>query len=229
LSSQPEPAAQLTVGPVIERLAAIYTTSPWITEMERARQEYDAARGRVYDDDELFEAHIAGFLEWYVLERPLPDGQPPVVVALREAGVAEERQLRALALSYRSVFEVVDTFAGELLLSDLVSDGLWRVDQDPPLDGIDPGDIFEARLIPWASRVVFGQAFCFHPRQARESIHALLHAAELERKLRPEIVFALAEMRLRQSRFRNIAVEKIYTLGSAKVDARPGGTPAPNR
>lgn len=205
----------------IERLAARFAVPPWDAQMVQARREWDEKRGRVYDDDEVFEAHVAGFLEWYLLERELPDGQPPAVAALRgEAAAEEERLLRALVYSHRSLFEVVDAFPRELLLSDLIGDGLWRIDQDPPLDGVDPGDIFEARLIPWEGRVVFGPAFCFHPRQARESIHALLRQAEREARIGPELVFAFAEMRLRQSRFRNIVVERIYTFDASRVDAR---------
>jgi hypothetical protein len=220
----------------IDRLAAVYTAAPWSEERERARNEYDAARGSIYEDDELFEAHLAGFLEWYLLERPLAGGEPPVRRELRgEPGpAAGERELwRALALGHRSLFEVVDVLGArreapkararafgssgatddgsELLLADLIRGGLWRVEQDPPLDGVDPGDVFEARLVPWRGGVRFGPTFCFHPRSARDSIHALLRRAEEEGRLGPALVATLATMRLKHDRFRNIAVEHIYS------------------
>lgn len=202
----------------MDRLTAVFAAPPWDAEVGRARQEYDQSRGGVREDDELFETHLSSFLEWYLLERSLQgegSGEPPVFVALRGEGLtADERQsLRALALSYRSAFEVVDVLRRELLLADLVRGGLWRVQQDPPLEGIDPGDIFEARLVPWEGRVYFGPVFCFHPRSAREVIRALLRQAEAEGRLGPQMVFALAEMRLKHDRFRNIAVERIYSTG----------------
>ncbi len=197
---------------MIDGLASTYASPPWVEERERARSEFDALRGRVYEDDALFESHLRMFLEWYVLERPLAGGEPPVVRALGEerAPAGERPLLRALALSHRSLFEVVDAFRTELLIADLILGGLWRVDQDPPLDGIDPGDVFEARLYPWQGRVGFGPAFCFHPRSARESIHELLRRAEEAGRLGPELVFQLATMRLKHDRFRNIAIEHIY-------------------
>ena len=87
----------------------------------------------------------AGTPRWFFLA--LMFGPPliflaPVVIALRQGDLhrrpdsavdvtAEEgRVLRALAYSHRSLFEVVDTFPRELLLSDLIADGLWRIDQD---------------------------------------------------------------------------------------------------
>jgi hypothetical protein len=197
---------------LIDGLASTFAAPPWVEERERARAEYDALRGRVYEDDTLFESHLRMFLEWYVLERPLEGGDPPVVRALRDDGTraGERPLLRALALSHRSLFEVVDVFRSELLIADLILGGLWRIDQDPPLDGIDPGDLFEARLYPWEGRVRFGPAFCFHPRSARESIHAFLRRAEEACRLGPPLVFELATMRLKHDRFRNIAIEHIY-------------------
>jgi hypothetical protein len=199
------------IATVIDELAAGYSVAPWALEIEQAREEHDQQRGKAYEDDELFEMHLAAFLEWYVLERPLRDGLPPVLLTLRQGATLERAGLlRALALSYRSVFEVVDRPVKGILLSDLILDGLWLVDQDPPLDGIDHGDIFEARLIPWQERVSFGPVFCFHPRPARESIHALVRQAEEREGIGPEMVFQLAQMRLKYDRFRNIAVEHIY-------------------
>jgi hypothetical protein len=197
---------------LIDKLASIYTAPPWVEERERARGEYDALRGRVFEDDAIFESHLRSFLEWYVLERPLAEGETPVVLALRDetTSPAERPALRSLALSHRSLFEVVDVFQSELLLADLILGGLWRIDQEDRLDGIDPGDLFEARLLPWEGRVRFGPAFCFHPRSARESIHAILRRTEEAGQLGPGLVFALATMRLKHDRFRNIAVEHIY-------------------
>jgi hypothetical protein len=202
------------ISAAMDRLTAAYAAPPWSEEIARAREEYDALRGNVREDDAIFEVHLASFLEWYLLERPLSGGEAPVLTELRaERGEPEERKcLRALALSHRSVFEVVDVLKRELLLSDLVGGGLWRVEQDPPLEGVDPGDIFEARLVPWEGRVRFGSVFCFHPRPAREPIHALLRRAEADGRLDESLVPALAGMRLRYDRFCKTPVERVYSF-----------------
>lgn len=207
----------------IDRVATRFAGIPHEGEIERAREAFDARRGRIYDDDELFPMHMSAFLEWFVLERPIPtQGAPgeeetPAVQAIREKSLSPEDEtlMRALAVSHRSLFEVLEP--GGVLLFDLILGGQWRVDLDRPLDGIGPGDIFEARLIPWEGEVRYGPAFLFHPRDARPHILSLLEQAEGAQGLGVEVICTLAEMRLRHSRFRNIPVERIYTRPGQQV------------
>lgn len=200
----------------IDQVATRYSDYPAQGEIQRARKEYDARRGTIYDDDELFESHMASFLEWFVLERALAGEGTPAVLALRDKKreLSGEPLLRALAVSHRSLFEVLQLPAGSLFLIDLIHGGRWRVTQDPPLDGLERGDVLEARLVPWQGTVVFGPVFCFHPRPAKGCIMKLIDAAREEGVLGPDLVFDLAEMRLRYSRFRNIAVDHIYKRSS---------------
>src|SRR4029079_145969 len=49
-----------------------------------ARREYEERRGRVHQDDELWEAWSAAFVEWCVVERTGPGAVPPAAVMVRE-------------------------------------------------------------------------------------------------------------------------------------------------
>ena len=200
----------------IDQVATRYADYPDKGEIQRARKEYDARRGRIYDDDELFESHMASFLEWFVLERALDHGEPPAVLALRDRqqDLPQADMLRAMVVSHRSLFEVLERPPGAIVLKDLIGGGRWHVDQERPMDGLERGDILEARLVPWQGRVVFGPVFCFHPHAARGCIMKLIEADREQGGPGPDLVFDLAEMRLRFSRFRNIAVDHIYTRSS---------------
>ena len=203
----------MDVAACIDRVATHYAALPAPGEIERARKQFDASRGRIFDDDEeLYKTHMALFLEWFVLERPLDGGEPPAIRALRDEVLPPQEQLllRSLASSMRSVFVVRRVLSGGLLLQDLILGGRWQVDLEHAMEGLGPGDIFEARLVPGQGRVHFGPVFCFHPRAAGACILALVEQARQEGSLGPELVFDLAEMRLRYSRFRNIAVDRIY-------------------
>jgi hypothetical protein len=217
--------SDLGIPACLDAVALRYSTPPWDAEIRRARTEYDEQRGRIYDDDELFETHMALFLEWYVLERPVVGSDPPIVHLLREGPVAEAERplLEALARSQRSLYEYIDEVArGQVLLRDLVLDGLWRVAKGPLGDGLDVGDLFEARLVPWEGGVRFGPSFFFHPREARRAILEIQDRLRREGRLGLDVTFLVAEMRLRYSRFRNIAVERIYTLDRRLTPGRPG-------
>jgi len=208
--------ARTGIAACIDRIATRFADPPWDTEIVKARLEFDRRRGAVCDDEELYDLHVAAFLEWYVLERPAPEGEPPVVLAIRAGGhnSEEEALLRVLAHSQRSLFEVLETQLAPcgLQLLDLLGGGIWRVDTETPSRGLARGDIFEARLIPWEGRVLFGPVFCFHPREACSCIRDVLRQARAQ-LTREDLLFALAQMRLRHSRMRNIAIGRIYALG----------------
>lgn len=200
----------------IDRVAARYARPPLDREIAAARAEFDRRRGAVCDDEELFDTHMAAFLEWYVIERPVAGDAPPVVQALgagQDEDLGGPGLLRALALSHRSLFEVLDpglTKPTGVRLLDLVGGGIWRVDLESPMTGLARGDIFEARLIPWEQRVRFGPVFCFHPREARESIHALVEQARGGGWSDQDLTFTLGQMRLQHSRCRNIPAQRVY-------------------
>ncbi len=209
----------------IDQVASRYAAFPAAGEIERAREEFDAARGRVYDDDELYDTHMGLFLEWYVLERPLVRGRTPAQVALAAGpggGAQDVDLLGALVKSQRSLFELIHPLEDGLLLRDLLLGGRWRVDLESPMTGLEAGEIFEARLIPWQGRILLGPVFCFHPQAAREAILSILDRARQETAGgAPDlsITFSLAEMRLRYSRFRNISVDRIYTTNPFASEA----------
>lgn len=198
---------------LIDRLATRYAEAPDPGAIQAARQEFDGLRGTVYDDDELHQTHMALFLEWYVLERPCLEQMSPAEHALfRAPNKDDDRDLLvALVQGQRSLFELVKELPNALQIHDLVLGGRWQVESAAPLAGLEPGDIFEARLLPWEGGVRFGPIFCFHPRPARAAIHALLDQAAEKGTLDLLLISTLAEMRLRYSRYRNIAVEHIYT------------------
>lgn len=200
----------------IDRVAARFAEPPWEEEIRGARQEYDARRGRIFDDDDIFSLHMATFLEWYVLERPLGGGAPPAWrVLAAEASEAsefgEERRLLArLARSYRTLLQVTGSHRGGRFVLDLVRGGRWFVSCPDDVVGLDAGEICEARLVPLEGRVALGPTVFFHPRAAEACVRGLVAERARQGKLDARLVDELAEMRLHYGRFRQIDVEHIY-------------------
>ena len=91
-------ASDLSIHGLIDRLVERFSAGEHKLTAMRAREEYFERAGKVFDDDaELFDGRMASFLEWYVLERPLDDGAPPVVHALRDARLFSAVERRGLA------------------------------------------------------------------------------------------------------------------------------------
>ena len=101
----PGPAALL--DQVTEELYARHTGD--VDAAATARREYEERRGKVHQDDELWEAWSAAFVEWFVVERVAPGHRVPLAaLTCRELGPEDPRSspMRALVTSQRSLFEV---------------------------------------------------------------------------------------------------------------------------
>jgi hypothetical protein len=217
------PEAGVVYG-VVERLVARYGAEPHGAEAAAAREEYFAMAGRIFEDDgELFETRMASFLEWYVLERPFAGKTAtPALCWLESDGqalaAAERQALAYVASSHRSLFEVENVQPGEISVRDLIGGARFAVSERRSTIGFHPGDILEGRVIACAHGVLFGKAFLFHPRDAREQMLALVEAGSASGATRDAMVFQLSRLHLRWHRQRHIGAARVY----GEWQARPG-------
>jgi hypothetical protein len=204
---------------LIDRLAAEHAEIPHRGEIERAREDYFDRAGRVFEDDaELFEARMASFLEWYVLDRPLAGGEPPVLRALARAlearQVEEARTLAYLVTSHRSLFDVAAVSGKEVQLDDVLGGARFRVVERRSTVGFEVGDLVEARLLWDGTEVIFGKTFLFHPRDARAEALAAVAAAAARGTDRDEILFQLSRLHVRWHRHGHVNAARVYRGGA---------------
>jgi hypothetical protein len=181
-----------------------------------ARQEYDARRGRVFEDEPLWEAWTQAFLEWYVLERPLAEaqGRPAAVQVLddarRQGDAQREAAARACLVSHRSLFEVRALTAGRVELLDLIGGAQFSVCEPRAIVGVSVGDVAEMRLIGFAGEVLFGRTFCYHPSGTRDAIVAQVRDMRAQGGSRQDMVDFCASLRIRCQRYRHVPPARIY-------------------
>ena len=208
------------VHSLIDRLAAEYAEEPWRTDIAEAREDYFNRAGKVFEDDaELFEGRVASFLEWYVLERPLPGERPPVVRALERAVASAEppetrRLLAHLATSHRSLFDLVAVRGDTIELDDLLGGARFLVNERRSTVGFEVGDLVEARLFWDGQRLIFGKTFLYHPRDARQEALAAVEMALSRGEGRDEILFQMARLHVRWHRHGHVAAARVYRGGS---------------
>jgi hypothetical protein len=205
------------VHALIDRLALTYGQEPYREEVAQAREAYFAQAGKVFEDDgDLFERRVAAFLEWYLCERPLGAGPPPVVHALEGSGsfAADERRALAwIAASHRSLFDLTDVAGGRILLEDVISGARFSVRERRSTVGFEVGDLLEARLCWNGAEVVFGKTFLFHPRDAREQVLDLVDASLARGEGRDGIVFQLSRLHVRWHRLGHVGAARVYREG----------------
>jgi hypothetical protein len=162
-----------------------------------ARAEYEQRRGKVHQDDELWEPWSAAFVEWFVVERVVPGGDlPPAVLTLRE--LADDPRapiVRALITSHRSLFEI-------------------HVSEQRALHGVDVGDVAELRLCGVGGEVRFGRTFIYHPKAARAAIVERARAMLAKGSTRRDVLDQIAQLRVQVTRYRHMPPARVYELGS---------------
>lgn len=183
----------------------------WQADAARARAEYADRTGRVFEEDEIYEARTVAFLEWYVCERPLAGrGRTPAELALAEEADAA---VSAWARSHRSLFRVARVADSGVELVDMWGGARFAVDERRRLHGVARGDVVEARLVGWRGRVRFGRTFGFHPAGARPALEALVRAVRASGGRRADAVDQAAQLKVRALRFKHVEPAKVYAAG----------------
>jgi hypothetical protein len=200
----------------LDELAAIYTAPGYHAEIAAAREEYFTRSGKVFEDDaEVHEARTLSFLEWYVIERPLAAGRPPIVDALEKSPAAaldtgKAQAMACLASSHRSLFDIAHVDGNTIELEDILGGARFHVVERRGTIGFEVGAIVEARVVWDGERTVFAKTFLFHPRDARSEVLDLVDSALAAGTERDEIMFRLAQLFLRWHRHGHNNAARIY-------------------
>lgn len=200
---------------VIEELYARHTVDTDAATV--ARREYEERRGKVHQDDELWEPWSAAFVEWFVVERVAPgDTLPQAARSFRELAADDRRAevMRALVTSQRSLFEVRAMKPGDIELLDLLGGAVFHVDEQRALHGVEVGDVAELRLIGVGGEVRFGRTFIYHPKSARAAIVERARAMLAKDSSRRDVIDHIAQLRVQVTRYRHMPAARVYELGS---------------
>lgn len=200
---------------VIEELYARHTVDSQAAAA--ARRDYEERRGRVHQEDELWEPWSAAFVEWFVVERVGPGGLPPALVTareMREAGDERADLVASLVTSHRSLFEVIAMKPGRIEVLDLLGGAEMHVVEQRALHGVEVGDVAELRLVGARGEVRFGRTFIYHPKAARNAIVERSRAMLAKGSSRRDVIDAIAQLRVQVTRYRHMPPSRVYELGS---------------
>jgi hypothetical protein len=202
---------------LLDELAARYARSAYHAEISSAREDYFTRSGKVFEDDaEVYEARTVAFLEWYVIERPLDGGLPPVIDALQKYPTSTAAQsnraeaLACLATSHRSLFDIAHVDDDAIELEDVLGGARFRVSERRSTIGFEVGALVEARVVWEGQQPVFAKTFLFHPRDARTEILDVVDSSLAAGTDRDEIMFHLAQLYLRWHRHGHTNAARIY-------------------
>jgi uncharacterized protein YoaH (UPF0181 family) len=200
---------------VTEELYARHTSDAEVASA--ARREYEERRGKVHQDDELWEPWTEAFVEWLVVERLAPGADvPPAALTYRELAPDDPRApaVKALLTSQRSLYEVRALGKGRIELLDLLGGAEFVVSEARAMVGVEVGDVAELRLCGVNGEVRFGRTFIYHPKTARAAIVERARAMMAKGASRRDVIDAVAQLRVQVTRYKHMAPARVYELGS---------------
>ncbi|MBT8496242.1 MAG: hypothetical protein KJO07_24570, partial [Deltaproteobacteria bacterium] len=158
-----------TLYRVLDQLIERFATGAEPAALQTARRQFETRRGRVFEDEDMWELASACFVECFVLEGPKDAAAPPAAAALRDPAF-EQSAVLAWLRSQRSLYRVVSLSEAEVEVDDLIGGAGFRVAEPRSFQGVDRGDVMEARLVGYDGAVYFGRGFFFHPSGAHAAI-----------------------------------------------------------
>jgi hypothetical protein len=213
----------------LEKLTSIATAESYLDAVREAKARYFRATGEVFEDDSFFEPRMNGFLEYYLFDWPAAPGGKSSTAVVIERGRASlpPDELVAYAGFDRNVHAIFEfkKKKGEIVtVLNLYDDEKYEVHERRTLAGLEKGDVFEARLLPFGDKLHFSNAFVFHPRAVRKFVISELKNARKAVGKPTAAIHRLAYLRLRFDRLRRVDVEKIYSKETIALIEREMGT-----
>lgn len=196
------------------------------SELKRAKSEFVERTGDIFESDETFERRIAGFLEWYTLDRPTSGGRRPIdlFVEKRQGEGIEPQDLERLSgllRTHMSLFEFRKAKNEHLMLTDLLNPdkkgAKVEVYERRKPAGLESGDILEARLVPYEGKLMFSEAVMVLPREGQKVIakvakkyRTALAKSETELIPRINLVHRIAYFANRCERYKHVSAARIF-------------------
>ncbi len=219
-ASSPARSTSEEATALLEQIAGGYADGEPAALAAEAREEFLRATGRVHEGDRSFDERMALFMEWFLLDRPLPPtGRTPAELWASRHSEALEPRLRELLLglmaSHRSLFLALGPPGGRdpnrLLVDDLLRGFRWPVTTPGGLPGVREGDVLEGRIFGLGGDVHFTTAFCYHPREVALRIRRHLERMnERRRDMGPGLLDELMSLRLAYDRAEDAPASSIY-------------------
>jgi hypothetical protein len=192
-------------------------------ELAGARERYEERRGRVRQDEELWEPWTQAFLECFAFEWEGAGGPPGARALAGESDPRRAAALRAWLRSQRALVVIGRHQPGRVPARDLCRGAQFEVSEPRSLHGVEPGDVVEVRLIGFEGQVRFGRTFLYHPTGTAAAIEERVVQLRGQGRSTEEILDHVAALRLRTERYRHVDPVRLYRAATEELGEPDGG------
>jgi hypothetical protein len=171
------------VDPIISQIAESYGSD----EIKEIKSEYQKMSGTIFDDDRSYESRMACFLEWFVLERIVPNSTETTIeqyIRTNREDIPNEtiNIYRSLTETLHGVFLIKKISPEIVTVVNLINDEKYQVHDNGGKNMFQKNDVFEGRIVLLSAKHYFTGNFCFHPSKATKYITATVKNLRKEQK-----------------------------------------------
>jgi hypothetical protein len=208
----------VNLEPYISQILESYGKGVYYEEIRRAKEYYFSRAIKVAEGSDRYEAQLNQFFDWFVFERNLEREElPPIRVFVRESlkKITDEKALKifeGLGNSVSSVFELLKIKDNQASIRDLYDKEEYLVEDIENPKIFQKGDVFQARIVPVEDKILFSQAFQFHPKEAKSYLHKEIKKTKsLKEVHKKELMLKLSLMKHRSEQYPHIDAAHIYS------------------
>jgi hypothetical protein len=171
------------VDQIISLIAESYSSD----EIREIKNEYQKMSGTIFDDDSSYEARMACFLEWFVLERIVPNSTETTIekyIRTNRDDIPSEKITiyRSLTETIHGLFITKKITPEIVTVANMINDEKYQVHDNGGKNMFQKNDVFEGRMILLSANYYFTGNFCFHPSKATKYINASVKSLRKEQK-----------------------------------------------
>jgi len=157
-----------------------------------------------------YEARMHMFEEWVLLDLDAPETL--LMSLIRQRRIPPDRLELALEMtaSQQGLFVLMSPWGKTAWFRDLLSGVDFRINEQPPVAGLEPGQILQTRFFHHQDFLGASLGRLVHPRAATESIAGNVKRAHQQGRTRLEILHLMAKLAWRAGHYLRHEPEKFY-------------------
>ncbi len=200
------------IAPLLEEVTKLPICA---AEVGTAREEFERA-GTMRPEAPSFGIRCNAFLNWFVLDRSLFNGQTPIACYLeRKSNKLTPEQktgYQELTENIHSVFQLIRNSSKEILLKDMVEGYKYKVLATDQTAFLDVNSVLQTRLINHRGIMYFSNYMIIHPAEVESLIKKRTQAQRRQSNSSTELMFNLMLCQSRWEQFEKIDPRGVYRL-----------------
>ncbi len=186
-------------------------------ELLKAKKEYQAISGEIFEDDQSYQSRMGAFLEWFVLDDLIShDFKTRLDQYMKTNSSLLSDDLQNLYENFskwtHGIFVVKKIRPKEVDVYEVFDEKKYVVQYEQNHLGIKKDDIFETRLIYFKNSYFFTENFCFHPKETFSYIKNKVKSLNEQKKNFLKNIKQLKKDLIKCEKKRSSFLKKVNTL-----------------